>query len=142
MSTHLPASDLTNDHQKVLAAPAQTKFLLCPDDVFAECFLQNKQECWGFGSRDKAESAGATCCQRETAGLGCQRGAGPAKAGSTWQSHQDVNLSRRHGVNSWSAKPPASFSQTSCTYQRFSGNCRKPRRPRESIPHEKPGPQE
>lgn len=95
-----------------------------------------------MGSGDEAESAGATCCPGEVAGPGWQRDMEPAKAGSTWQSHRDANLSRRHRVNSRRAEPPPSPSQTPRTYQSFSGNRRKPRRTRESIPHEKPGSRE
>lgn len=58
------------------------------------------------------------------------------------KSHQDVNLSCMHRVNSQHTEPPFSPSQTSYTYQRFSGNCTEPRKTRKSIPHSMPGPQE
>lgn len=41
MSTRVPASDLTDDHQKVLPVPTQAKVLLLPG-VFVEFFLQDK----------------------------------------------------------------------------------------------------
>lgn len=82
------------------------------------------------------------CCQRETARLRCQRNVGPGEAGCSQQTHQNMNFSCRDRVNSGCAKPITFPSKTSCTYQRFSGNCIKPRRTRDSIPHEKPGPQE
>lgn len=60
----------------------------------------------------------------------------------TAKSHRDVNLSCMHRVNSQHTEPPFSPSQTSYTYQRFSGNCTEPRKTRKSIPHSRPGPQE
>lgn len=58
------------------------------------------------------------------------------------QSHQGTNLSCRHRVNSRHAKRPPSPSQTSRTYQRFSGNCTEPRRTRKNIPHGRAGARE
>lgn len=69
----------------------------------------------------------------------CQRNVGPGEAGCSQQSRQDTNLSCRDRVNSGCAEPTPFPSKTSCMHQRFSGNCIKPRRTRESIPHGKPG---
>lgn len=69
----------------------------------------------------------------------CQRNVGPGEAGCSQQSRQDTNPSCRDRVNSGCAEPTPFPSKTSCMHQRFSGNCIKPRRTRESIPHGKPG---
>lgn len=128
MSTHLAASDLTDLHQH-----RQKSYWWCFCGVLIAGY-------WSFVSGDKTQVRRAA--KRETARLRCQRNARPGEAGSSRQSQWDTNFSCGDRVNSGCAKPTLFPSKTSCMYQRFSGNRIKPRRTRESIPHEKPGPRE